>query len=214
MASRELDVDLDIQEVTGHPRRAWPMTSGVPMAPGQLKKGDELRLTGSCGGEVPLQWEPLVQWPDASVKWALLDAQPHTRAGQTRRLKLAKGKGRAHPKQRATVSKRGNLVRIKTGVIELEIDTDDFRLFNSVRAQNADGDMVEVLGQSEGVLLVDGRGGKHFAHNAPVEATIERRGPIRVTVAFKGEYRSRAGRRCFSFTVRVHAFADSDFVKV
>ncbi len=214
MASKKLDVDLRIEEVTAHSRRNWPVTSGVPMAQGQLKRGDELRLAGRRGGELPLQWEPLVYWPDGSVKWALLDAQPHTRAGQTRYLKLSTGKSKAAPEQRATVSKRGNLVRISTGAIALEIDTNDFRLFNSVRAPDAEGKMVEVLAQGEGLLLVDARGSKCFAHHAPVEATIERRGPIRVTVALKGEYRNRAGRRCFSFTVRLHAFAGCDFVKV
>ncbi|GAH87039.1 unnamed protein product, partial [marine sediment metagenome] len=167
------------------------------MAPGQLKKGADLRLTGSGGGEVPLQWEPLVYWPDGSIKWALLDVQPYTRAGETRLLNLAKGKSKAAPEQRATVSKRGSLVRIKTGVIELEIDTEDFRLFNCLRARDARGKMVEVLGTSEGLVLVDARGSKYFGHYAPVEATIERRGPIRVTVALKGEYRNRVGSRCF-----------------
>jgi hypothetical protein len=37
---------------------------------------------------------------------------------------------------------------------------------------------------------------------------------MRVTVVFRGEYRSKSGKRCFSFTVRLHAFAGSDRVKI
>ena len=78
MAGRTLAVDLDIEEVTEHARRNWPVTSGVPMAPGQLRQGEQLGLARPCGTEIPLQWEPLVHWPDGSVKWALLDFQTPT----------------------------------------------------------------------------------------------------------------------------------------
>ncbi len=84
-------IELTIEELTDHARANWPVTSGVPFAPGELAAGEDLTLMRGKT-ELPLQWEPLVTWPDGSVKWALLDLQADTRAGAKTKLTLARGK--------------------------------------------------------------------------------------------------------------------------
>ncbi len=214
MARKVGPIELTIAETTEQSRAGWPLTSGVPFAPGQLSASDQLKVSGPKGEELPLQAQPLVTWPDGSVKWALLDLQADTRAGADHKLALSRGKSTAAPQASASASKRDGIVRIRTGALDLSVDLDDFRLITSAKALGPDGRMTEVLGEGSGLTLIDGRKRRYFGHLAPVEATIEQSGPMRVTVAFRGEYRSKSGARCFSFTVRLHAFAGSDLVRV
>jgi len=208
-----VNVPLTLAETTDFPRRRWPVTSGVPLLPGTLAKGEALRLTDARGQTLPLQWEPLAYWPDGSVQWALLDFLADTRPGQAAKLQLEAGAPAPPPAQRVTVSRQGSLITLRTGVLTIRADTADFRLINSAQVLR-DGRWVEILTPGDGLLVRDGRGTEYLGCRGPVQAVIERRGPLRATVAFHGEHRSRSGGRCFSFTVRLHVFAGCDFVKV
>lgn len=87
MPHRPEPIELTVEETTARSRRSWLVTSGVPFAPGELSPDADLKLMRGAT-ELPLQWKPHVRWPDGSVKWALLDLQADTRAGQRTRLDL------------------------------------------------------------------------------------------------------------------------------
>ncbi|MEN6548214.1 MAG: hypothetical protein ABFE07_19415 [Armatimonadia bacterium] len=210
-------IALSVTETTAARRPDWPVSSGVPFRQGQFYKNDTLILTGPGDAPVALQWEPLAYWPDGSVHWALLDFQASPRPGGKSRYGLHIGKPTAAspgPAEPVHIARRANLITISTGPLQLTIDTSDFRLLNSLKTRNAKGDFVELLASSDGLVLRDADGETYTGWRGPVTATIERRGPIRATVALKGQYLSASGDRCFSFTVRLHAFAGSDCLKI
>ncbi|MFP6768739.1 MAG: hypothetical protein VB859_11245, partial [Planctomycetaceae bacterium] len=68
---------LSVIEPAGVAHHSAPVTSGVPFAQGELRSADAVALfhAGPEQRRVPLQTEILSRWPDASVKWLLLDFQ-------------------------------------------------------------------------------------------------------------------------------------------
>src|SRR6185369_13335739 len=53
---------------------AIPLSGGVPFPQGAVKSTDNIRLLGAGNKEIPAQVTKLAVWPDASIKWALIDA--------------------------------------------------------------------------------------------------------------------------------------------
>jgi len=206
---------LTVENLTGVVVDSWPITSGVPFPAGALHKDGSLRLTRGRTA-LPLQWEPLALWPDGSVKWALLDFQTGVAKGKSARLILSRGRSPSPP-ERVSVTKRNGECIIKTGPLRIVLSERDFRLFDQVAVRDDAGryQMVAAASRrSAGLLVRDGRGVSHLAAHRPVRITCERRGPLRATVAVRGDHVSRSGGRCFSFVLRIHAYAGCDFVKV
>ncbi len=83
-------VSLVVEEPSGVERRAWPVTSGVPLAEGTIRDPSYARLHLD-GKELPLQTETLSRWSDGSIKWLLLDFQIDISANKTRKLRLEYG---------------------------------------------------------------------------------------------------------------------------
>ena len=82
---------ITVEEPSGVDRKAWPVTSGVPLAEGALKDPAAAALFSAGGRELPLQTEVLARWPDGSVRWLLLDFQVDLAAKQTKSLSLRYG---------------------------------------------------------------------------------------------------------------------------
>jgi len=83
--SRAETAPLVVEEPSGVERRAWPVTSGVPLAEGVVADSSCVRLRLD-GKELPLQTETLSRWPDGSIKWLLLDFQIDLQANERRGL--------------------------------------------------------------------------------------------------------------------------------
>src|SRR5438105_3088903 len=66
-------VSLTIEEPSGLKRIAHPVTSGLPLAEGELRDESHVRLLDDRGQQLPLQTQVLARWPDQSIKWLLLD---------------------------------------------------------------------------------------------------------------------------------------------
>ncbi len=210
-AKAAIRVPLTVTNTAGTPRHDTPITSGIPLKPGMLAKGGDLLLSDEGGTAIPLQWEPLAFWPDKSVKWALLDFQTHAGAGDARKLTVGAGAGPA-PRQRVTVSKKGDAVAINTGALRLSMDCGKPGLIDEVLVLDADGAWQETGACIDAFV----RTAKSMlsASRSHMSIHVERRGPIRATVAVKGEHLNRQGSRCFSFTLRVHAFAGLPYLKL
>jgi len=215
MPESTIDVPLTVENLTSVDIDNWPVTSGVPLAAGTVKKNEGLALRRGQT-QLPLQWEPLAFWPDGSVKWALLDFQTGLGKDKSAELRLSKGKSPAAAEP-VKVSKAKGKVTINTGSLRMVLLEDDFRLFNEVAVRGEDGKYRTVVAASKkccGLLVRDSRNTEYASFRKPVSLSIERRGPLHATVAIRGEHVSRSGKKCFSFVVRIHAFAGCDFIKV
>lgn len=70
-------VPLTVRDNAGVPRRAWPVTTGVPLPPGTVTDVRQLRLVDERGREVPAQFGVLNRHAarDGSLRWVLVDFQ-------------------------------------------------------------------------------------------------------------------------------------------
>ena len=220
------EVELTVEEPTGVDRSGWPVTSGIPLARGELTNAGDAALFTSGGREVPLQTEALSRWPDGSVRWLLLDFQVDLKAGEKKSLTLRYGPGTkrsavANP-LRVTryfiVPPRGRSdVEINTGVLRLKLSSNQFRLLDAVWLDR-DGD--GGFSDDERVTSADGSGivlrtpdGKSFrADLAEARITVEQSGPLRACVVIEGKHAEKDGEM-FRYIVRIHAFRGKPFVR-
>ena len=80
-------VSLTMEETAGVPRKAWPVTSGVPYPSGALRTDAKVALVDEKGAAVPFEKRVLARWRDGSVLCLLLDFQIDLAAGE-RALRL------------------------------------------------------------------------------------------------------------------------------
>ena len=90
MPENSKTIELSILEPLGIDRPAYPVTMGIPFPQGALRKDADLRVEAG-GRSLPLQTRTMLAWPDASVKWVLLDFQTDLEAGKDNRCHLFYG---------------------------------------------------------------------------------------------------------------------------
>lgn len=76
-------IALQVFEPTAVGRQGWPVTSGVPFAPGRLAAVEQVGLEDAQGRPVEAQFGVTARWPDGSIKWLLCDFQATTTAGKS-----------------------------------------------------------------------------------------------------------------------------------
>ncbi len=217
--SKAHTVAIVVEEPSGVERRAWPVTSGVPLAEGVVEDPSSARLR-SDGRELPLQTEALSRWPDGSVKWLLLDFQIDLRANERRRLTLEYGPEvkSSQPPKSMDVRKSPDTTIIATGPLKLMLPHSKFGLFDSIWL-DLDGDgkfsMRERVtsGGGSGITLTDAQGKVFRADNSDVRVEVEQAGPLRTCVRIEGTY-AASEKNMFRYIVRIHAFKDKPYLRV
>ncbi|MGY8823351.1 MAG: RIFT barrel domain-containing protein [Candidatus Latescibacterota bacterium] len=82
------EIQAHIREPSGISRQRWPLTWGVPLAQGQWRPDHAINAIDSNERARSICATPLATWPDASVKWALIDTQIDIEAGERLDLRL------------------------------------------------------------------------------------------------------------------------------
>ena len=85
-STRANDIAITVTEPSGVARAAWPVTSGIPLGPGQLRSDQQVALFDPAGKQIPLQTETLARWADGSIRWLLLDFQVDLAAEQSKQF--------------------------------------------------------------------------------------------------------------------------------
>ncbi len=212
------DIVLSVAEPAGVARAGWPVTSGVPFAPGALPAAAAVTLWDDHGRPVPLQTDTLGRWPDGSVRWLLVDFQTDLASGEQRTFTLRPGPGGvaaplATPLR--VMSEEGRTV-IETGPLRLELDREGFDPLGAVWLDR-DGDgrfsaEERVTGAGGGFFLRDPQGRRFEAARAPAEIVVEEAGPLRACVRVTGRHADADGTM-FGYVVRLHAFRGQPFVR-
>jgi hypothetical protein len=205
-----LDVTLTVGNPTAAARSAWPVISGVPIKAGALNKTDRLHLTDAEANEVPLQWTPLCLWPDGSVKWALLDFQADVPPQGVARYRLRCGEPPV-PDSPVKVSRKDGAVTIDTGALKVFLRPEAPGLISGIQRREGHR-YVEAAAKVEGIVRT--AAGSFAASAGRTSIDVESRGPMRAVVAVKGEHQAVGGKRCFSFVLRIHAFAGLPLLKL
>ena len=212
-------VPLVVEEPSGVERRAWPVTSGVPLPEGAITDPSYVRLRLN-GKELPLQTETLSRWPDGSIKWLLLDFQVDISANETRRPTLEYGP-EVRPIESQTsvdVQKGPDTTTIIAGPLKLTLLHSEFRLFDSVWLDlDADGDFSKrervTSAEGSGITLTDSQDKVFRADNTDAKVKVEQAGPLRACVRIEGAYAASEGNM-FRYIVRIHCFKNKPHLRV
>ena len=210
MADQAVMVPLEIPEPGDVNRTAFPLTVGVPFAPGVLKRDMPVAIEDANGGGLPIQTRVMEKHSDGSVRWLLVDFQCDMKRMQTSRVRLVLNRESKVAPPRLTVKEQGDRVLIDTGVLSLEADR---KRCVPLRRVSLNGAVM-----SEGDLsftLVSNDGAKYDAANdASTQFQIEESGPLRAVLLWRGTHRDPAGRGHFDYEVRLTVYAGQAFVRV
>ncbi len=197
-----------ILEPAGVPRSRWPVTAGLPFAPGELREAGGLGVVDEDGRPLPAWSDVRARWPDGSVRWSLLDLQVEMRAQQRLRLNVEprSGPGECQSPLRAEV--RGDAIDVLTGEMALRIGRQGHRLIRSVSkgrreflSPGGDGDLT----------AWDGEG---TACSARIEdAEIEEANPLRLVVRCGGRFMGPVDP-FLGFEARITCFAHQSFLRI
>ena len=193
------ELTIEVREPAGVARSRWPISVGVPFAPGTVK--DPYGLT-VLDGTAPSasQARVLSRWPDGSVHWALLDWQMDLAAKQTRRWRV--GTGSVAAEHSVKVADGSDRIDVDTGPLQFSVAKDRFAPLTAVRLDGA-----PVLGGSLASFF--GIEGKRVEPQAPTVVKVTEPGPLRVRIELRGRYATG-----FDYVVRIDAFANQPFVRV
>ncbi|MBQ15971.1 MAG: hypothetical protein CMJ65_02475 [Planctomycetaceae bacterium] len=213
---------LSVTEPAGVTHHSAPVTSGVPFAQGELRSADAvaLFLAGPEQRRVPLQTEILSRWPDASVKWLLLDFQIDLQPDQKSDFVLRYGKhvSRNPVKNPILITDGYKGLTIDTRRIRLHLDRKNFRPLNAVWLDtNKDGTYDDseriTAAASEGIQLTDPSGRTFRAHLSRMRLVREQQGPLRACLRMHGTH-SDANGRLFRYVLRLHVFRGRPDVRI
>ncbi len=188
----------------------WPVSFGVPFAPGALWDLHALRLVNDAGAEIPCQKEVTGQWaPDGAIQWVRFDALASPAAG----CRVEFLPSRAVPAMPVRLTEKKGIVTVDTGMARYVMGPGK----SPVREVFLmDGRRLAFCGpQSRGlyVMTQDGRLGQAAPDNA---MRIEARGPVAACVRFEGYYRDDAngGAPVARHITRLEFFAGQAAVKI
>ncbi len=166
--------------------RDWPVSFGVPFAPGALWDLDALRLVNDAGVELSCQKEITGRWAeDGAIQWVRFDALASPPEG----CRVEFSPSRAVPSMPVRLLDKKGTVTVDTGMARYVLGpgkspVQEVFLLNGRR-------LAFCGPQSRGLYVVtqDGRLGQAARDNA---MQIEARGPVAACVRFEGYYRDEA----------------------
>ncbi len=212
-------VPLTLGNDSGIRLQQLTVSGGVPFPAGELRPGDDIRLSSTAGEGIPVQSRTLGLWTDGSIKWLEVIA-PVVLTGNRREafvLEYGAVGGATPPDLAVALKENAAVVLVDTGPLQLEIGRKGFGLFDRVWLdQNGDGEFgaAELVSQgSDMVVVFDG---KEFRSSLDLDyaLTIEQRGPLRVVLRAEGWFVAADGDRFCRFVVRIRADAGADFLGV
>ncbi len=211
-------IDMTLQAVGESIPAGTPLTTGVPFARGQLSSTDNIALRG-LDAEWPLQARALINWPDGSVKVALIDTVTPETVAPGARLALTYGNrvSREQPADGIEIAADNDRVTVTTPSLKCEFDAAQSGLFTRLWAdetgQFGDDTLITREDAPPRAVIVDADGNA-FDTLGPAESiTIEESGPLRVVVRVDGHHAAPTGR-FFTYQVRFTFHARTPGVRV
>src|SRR5215470_6951698 len=113
-----------------------PVSTGVPFARGRLRDADAIDLHDEHGRVRPVQLTALARWPDASIRWALLDfiVDSTVDTCESVHLRVRRGGATALAQlQKIAVRAEEGAFRVDTGAAEFWIPVQVFAPFVMAR---------------------------------------------------------------------------------
>ena len=207
---------LRICTAAGAPRARQPVTAGVPLPRGWLRDAADVELRDQRNERVPLQGEPLARWSDGSIKWLLVDfllPEATSSAAPSEdvwTLSKASDPSVARSVAAVRISESPEAFFIETGTARFRVDRrslDDVLEVRTSQTTERSGSEQHAAQFVSAKLLTRQR---RSADGRITASAIEVAGPLRATIALRGEFAGTSGLR---FVCRCCFFAGSGLVR-
>ena len=206
------EVELRAYEPANVDRRRFPLTVGVPFAPGALSADDPIAIENIDGGLRPVQKRVMESHGDGSVRWLLVDYQADMKPLRFNVHKLHVGRDAPPPESGNRIETRheDDLLVIENGVLELQVDRSRCRPL--VRVKRGGGIVSE--GGLDFRITSDKGIDFHALNDDEATFAFEEQGPLRTSMTWKGAHKDTDGNGHFDFEVRLTVYAGLPFVRV
>jgi hypothetical protein len=191
-----------------------PILYGVPIPEGKAATAAHVGLVDEKGKALAVSVEKVAQWPDGSVRWALLDFQldlaPHQRVNLNLTFEKSKKPAKVTSPVKVTQSKKG--IEVKNGPLKATFEAGQFSLFTTLTA-----DGVAIISKDDvcDIVGVSPLGKIHRASYDPKpRLSLEEANEHRAVVRWDGGHFAGDGTRLAEFRVKVTFFAGNPYVKV
>jgi hypothetical protein len=210
-AAKVQTIELTISEPTGAPRKNWPVTSGIPLAPGALATTADATLCDSAEQPLPAQFEATAHWPDGSIKWLQVTFLADTAPTPSRWFVRLNGPATTAPLPVSIfIQNTPNGMTVGNGLLTLDLNLKKFALFDSVAYGGKPVTGAPVGGNGQ---ILDASGKEYFL-GAPDVMHIEEGGPISAVVRVEGDFVAADGAKLFRWRARYFLYAGQDWVRV
>ena len=214
MTPTTLSIPLILEEFTGIPRQAEPVTVGLPFPQGAVSQLAELALFDAHGQPVPCQAHALAQWADHSVKWGLFDFQATLPANAVTQYAIQTAPPETPPAEPGIVVSVETLRRgvstesmtVDTGAAVFVLNAKVFKPFERVLVAGED-----LLATS--AVTVSDEAGRSYQHEID-RLTVETAGTLRTTINVAGRIRATDGAEFANFFARLHFYAQRSYCKI
>ncbi len=204
------EIQAYLREPSGVRRQRWPLAWGVPLAQGQWRPGQPVHALAGDGCALDVCATALASWPDASVKWALVDTQVDIEAGEQFPLRLQfGGEARQGPlKSTLSCTITDEQITVETGTLTARLARSGPRLFT----QLIQAGHIYLDGESRGELSASDADGKSYpAHVQSLE--LEEQNPLRLVLCARGQFLSAEGHCLLSWQMRLYFYSGQSFFK-
>ena len=204
-------MQLSILADAGTVPAGYPVTGGIPFPRGVLGDTEHLRLVLHDGSEQPMQARPLLHWPDASVKVALIDTVMPASGSQTLILEYGREIRRAAVTDGLRVKEQAGEVIIRNSVgLQAVFSSAASGLFTQL---TLDGKPLTATADPARITITDEAGLSYDTMGPPDRLVLEERGPLRTVMRADGHHAGPKGE-FFTYQIRMTFFSHLPGVKI
>ncbi len=185
----------------------WPVSSGVPFPRGEFRPEDTIKLRDEDGHLIECQTEPIVMWPDGSVRWLLVDLIADMKDGGKYYYNHPNGSNSTPHPHTLSIEENIGEILIDTGVMSLRIPH-----YNSptlIDKIMVNGEPASIIGYDSTVEQTDGT---LYKQGNPTVIKIERDGPLHAIIFSSGNY--AAQDYAYRYEYRFHFYAGLPLIRM
>jgi hypothetical protein len=205
--AQELRIPVRLDRPAGVAAPSWPVTFGVPFASGQCKDAAALTVVDDKGRPAPCQIVKTGDWPDGSVRWALVDLT----ADFTKQYTLTTGARAAGGAKIALHESGDGRLRVDTGPATYAFGKTGGCFEGITHGEDGHGEAL-VKDAGRAFYLIDNKGRRATLSMGRMGVVLagERRSVVRV----EGEYVTDAGERVAAAIIYCHFYAGLPWARI
>ena len=212
----EIVTNLYVKNPTASILGNVPISFGVPFAESLnlQNPNSEIMILDSQGNNIPAQWTVLSRWEHqtGNVKWVLVDFLSDFNPLEEKNFSVVMGSSNSIPSYQVSISDFGNMLRVFTGNLIVNISKESFNLFDS--ASLNENIMVQP-GSSQGLSYYEDGKQLFTSLGNPENVSIEMAGPLHAVIRTEGWFKNASNQKEYLYYIaRYHFWAGKNYTQV